>query len=227
MHNLNHIAFIPDGNRRWARSKGLPTLEGHRRGFNTLEKVAKRVRELGIHTFTVWAFSTENWNREKSEVDYLMRVYREWLSSIIKTAVKDRVRMQHIGRTDRIPKGLQHKITEAEEKTKEFTEHMLGFAIDYGGRDEIVRAAARIQKSGKQITSADQFGAFLDTASFKYPDPDFVIRTGGENRTSGFMTWQAAYAEWIFSEKFLPDFTVADFNTCIGEYHHRQRRFGK
>lgn len=227
MDNLNHIGFIPDGNRRWARARNLPTLEGHRRGFAALEKVAKRIRARKIHTFTVWAFSTENWNREKAEVEYLMKLYERWLKVNTKVAIKDKVRIQYIGRRDRIPSGLLKAVDDAEEKTKQFTDYTLGFAVDYGGRDEIVRAARRIIDSGKTIESESDFSAFLDTGKFKYPNPDMVIRTSGEKRTSGFMTWEAAYAEWFFHDKFLPDFTVADLDKCIEEYGHRQRRFGK
>lgn len=227
MDNLNHIAIIPDGNRRWARARNLPTLEGHRRGFSSLEKIARRIRELKIHTFTVWAFSTENWNRQKEEVDYLMKLYQNWLDSNLKSAMKDKVRISHLGRKDRIPVGLRNMIAEAEEKTHDFAEHTLGFAVDYGGRDEIERAYEKLRMSKFELRDKDEFGTFLDTGSFLHPEPDLVIRTSGEHRTSGFMTWQSAYSEWIFHDKYLPDFAVSDLDICIEEYRRRQRRFGK
>lgn len=223
MSTLDHIAIIPDGNRRWARGRKLPTIEGHRRGFSALEKIAKKIRELKIHTFTVWAFSTENWNREADEVEYLMKLYQSWLKNNLKTAMKDKVRIIHMGRKDRIGEELRKALIDAEEKTKDFTDYTLGFAVDYGGRDEIERAVDRLTKSPDK---SGGLASFLDTSNFKHPDPDLVIRTSGEFRTSGFMTWQAAYSEWIFHENYLPDFTVSDLESCIAQYHNRHRRFG-
>lgn len=227
MSTLNHVAIIPDGNRRWARARSLPTAEGHRRGFSSLEKIAKRLREQNVHTFTVWAFSTENWNREADEVEYLMRLYETWLKTNLKIAMRDKIKIIHLGRKDRIKDSLRTALVEAEEKTKDFTDYTLGFAVDYGGHDEIWRAAKAMAAARTLAESPQEFASFLDTKDFAYPEPDLVIRTSGEHRTSGFMTWQAAYAEWIFHDKFLPDFTVADLDACIEEYHQRHRRFGK
>ncbi|MBI1863551.1 di-trans,poly-cis-decaprenylcistransferase [Candidatus Microgenomates bacterium] len=227
MAELQHIAIIPDGNRRWARARNMPTLEGHRRGFSALEKMANHIRKRGIHTLTVWAFSTENWNREKDEITYLMKLYETWLNSNLRTAVRDKVRIIHLGRKDRIPESLRKKLIEAEEKTKSYTQFNLGFAVDYGGRDEIARAFENMKNETAEVTDKDQLAAYLDTRDFTHPFPDLVIRTSGEHRTSGFMTWQTAYSEWIFHDKYLPDFTIPDLDLCIQDYQNRQRRFGK
>lgn len=218
-----HIALIPDGNRRWAREKGLPTFEGHRRGFNRVKELATKVKELGIPVFTVWAFSTENWNRTKEEVDYLMGVYEEWIDENLEDAMKDQTRIIHIGRKDRIRESLKQKLSNAEEKTKTFTKQYFVVALDYGGKDEVLRAMEK--RRGKM--DEETFSKLLDTSELPYPNPDLIIRTSGEQRTSGFMTWQSAYSEYLFVEKYLPDFTAEDLEECIREYSNRQRRFGK
>jgi undecaprenyl diphosphate synthase len=222
----NHVAFIPDGNRRWAKERKLPTIEGHRRGFEQIRKVADFLRKEGVHTFTVWAFSTENWKRDPNEVKYLMGVYELWIKKFTANAIKDKSRIIHIGRKDRIPKSLLRVITEAEEKTKAFENHQFGIALDYGGRDEVVRAIGRMEESNGSLKSEEDFNQYLDTKDFKHPSADLVIRTSGEVRSSGFMIWQAAYAEYMFVKKFLPDFTEEDMKDCLAEYEHRQRRFG-
>lgn len=225
----NHIVIIPDGNRRWAKEHGLPKFEGHRRGFDTGIKIARYLRELKIHTFTMWAFSTENWKRTKDEVGYLMRLYSEMTDKLLGEAVRDNVRMVHLGREDRLPDFLLKKVKNAEEKTKKNKAYVLNIALDYGGRDEVIRAINRMideRRTNNQLTEMD-FENFLDTAGQPYPNPDLIIRTSGEMRTSGFMPWQAAYAEYIFLEKHFPDLTEKDIDLAIEEYARRQRRFGK
>ncbi len=224
--SLKHVAIIPDGNRRWARSKGLPTFEGHRRGFERLRKLAEYLRKINVQTLTVWAFSTENWNRDKTEVDYLMNIYEKWLEENLKTALKDKIRMIHLGRKDRVKASLRRKLEEVEEKTKHFDRFYLGIAIDYGGRDEILRATQKIRGSKTELNNETDMNQFLDTEDFPHPAPDLVIRTSGELRTSGFLTWQAAYSEYIFHPKNLPDFSVDDLKICLDEYENRLRRFG-
>lgn len=223
MNNLRHIALIPDGNRRWAKAKGLPTFEGHRRGFERVKELAKKVREMRIPIFTVWAFSTENWNRTKEEVNYLMGIYEQWIDENLAQALKDQIRIVHIGRKDRIRESLRKKLNQAEEKTKRFNKQYFVVALDYGGKDEIVRAI----KKGKDKINEETLQQFLDTAELPYPNPDIIIRTSGEQRTSGFMPWQGAYSEYFFTKKYLPDFTAEDLEKCIKEYADRQRRFGK
>lgn len=218
-----HVAIIPDGNRRWAKARNFPTFEGHRRGFNVLSKIAKKARDIGIKVFTVWAFSTENWNRSEKEVNYLMDIYERWIDENLKTAIKDKIRIIHLGRKDRIRKSLLKKLSDAENKTKKFNKSYLCLAVDYGGRDEIVRAIKKIKNNSLK---ENEFNNFLDTKSLPYPNPDLIIRTSGQFRTSGFMTWQSAYSEYIVIEKHLPDFKVIDFMNCIETYKKRNRRFG-
>lgn len=227
MKQLQHVAIIPDGNRRWAKQKGLPTIEGHRRGFEMIQKLAKYLRSIEVRILTVWAFSTENWTRDKAEVDYLMGIYERWLDIDLKTALKEEIRIIHLGRKDRLKDSLRKKLEEAEEKTKHFTKFYLGVALDYGGRDELLRATQKVLSSQFEVQSEDDIKQFLDTKDFPYPDPDLIIRTSGEQRTSGFMSWQSAYSEYMFPPIHLPDFTVDELKKCIDEYHQRQRRFGK
>jgi undecaprenyl diphosphate synthase len=218
----HHVAIIPDGNRRWANQKGLPTLIGHRNGFEALVKVARKSRELDIKVMTIWAFSTENWSRSKNEVSYLMALYNEMIGRYLDEAIKDEIRIIHLGRKDRISTGLRDKIFQAEEKTKDFDKHYLCIALDYGGRDEIMRAV----KDGT-IKNEDDLSRALDTSMLPYPNPDLIIRTGGEKRLSGFLLWQCQYSELAFVDEYLPDFTPEKFTKCISEYSERNRRFGK
>lgn len=231
MHILipNHIAIIPDGNRRWAREHNLPTLEGHRRGFNVAIKIGRKIRSLGIHTLTMWAFSTENWDRSQKEIDYLMRLYEGFVERNLKEAIKEKIRIIRLGRKDRIPKTLLKKIISSEEKTKDFKKYILNIALDYGGRDEIIRAIHRVSQLNNSLNNLtiEQFNNFLDTQNQPYPYPDLVIRTSGEQRTSGLMIWQAAYSEYIFLNKNFPDVKDEDIEFAIQEYSRRQRRFGK
>jgi len=224
--SLNHLAIIPDGNRRWARERGLPTLEGHRKGFNTAHELVKYSRKAGIHTMTLWAFSTENWKRTKEEVGYLMKLYAEMIDKFLTEAKKDEVRIVHLGRKDRLPDYLLKKIERAEIETKDFTKNVLNVALDYGGRDEILRAISKIKDDRSQITE-NGFEDLLDTRGQPYPNPDLIIRTSGEMRMSGFMIWQAVYAEFLFLDKHFPDMSTKDVDAALEEFENRQRRFGK
>ncbi|MFH1827123.1 MAG: polyprenyl diphosphate synthase [bacterium] len=219
-----HLVIIPDGNRRWAKEKGLPSFEGHRRGFNIMKDVAKKARDLGIKILTVWAFSNENWNRTKEEIECLMDIYESWVDMHLEEALKDEVRIIHLGNKTKIRKSLLEKLNNAENKTKHFDKFYLCIALDYGGREEIIRVFNSI-KSTKNI-SEKSFESHLDTKDIPFPNPDFVIRTSGEQRSSGFMIWQSAYSEYMFVKKYFPDFTVNDLEECIKEYEKRKRRFG-
>lgn len=225
----NHIAIIPDGNRRWAREHNLPTFEGHRRGFDVAVKIGRKIRSMGVNTLTMWTFSTENWNRSKEEVSYLMKMYVLFIDKNLKEAMKEKIRIVHLGRKDRISKKLLEKIQNSEEKTKNFKNYILNIALDYGGRDEIIRAINKISNFKFQISNLleDNFNKFLDTANQPYPNPDLIIRTSGEWRTSGLMIWQAAYAEYVFLQKHFPDLNEKDIELAIERYSARQRRFGK
>ena len=220
--NLKHVAIIPDGNRRWAKEKGLPVFEGHRRGFDRAFELTKKARDLNIKILTLWAFSTENWTRKQKEINNLMNLYGQMVDKYLQEALKNEVRLIHLGRKDRINDNLKKKIVEAEKKTENFKKYYLCIALDYGGKDEIIRTVQKIRNLDEKL-----FEKFLDTKDLPYPDVDLVIRTGGENRTSGFMIWQASYSEYMFSPKYFPDFTTADFEECIKEYLKRPRRFGK
>ncbi|MGB9707132.1 MAG: polyprenyl diphosphate synthase [Microgenomates group bacterium] len=228
---VHHLAIIPDGNRRWAREKKLPTFYGHKKGFDQSIELSKKARELGIKVLTFWAFSTENWQRGKEEVNYLMRLYEEMIDKNLKLALKEKIRIIHLGRKDRINDNLRKKILNAEKKTKSFDKYYLAIALDYGGRDEIIRAISKMKNQYHEIKNKnidkDLFFQFLDTKDLPYPEPDLIIRTSGEYRTSGFMIYQAAYSEWIFHPKYFPDFTPKDLQWCVNEYFKRQRRFGK
>ncbi len=225
----SHIAIIPDGNRRWAKAHGFPSLEGHRRGFDVAVKIGRKIRSLGVHTLTMWAFSTENWNRSKEEVSYLMKTYERFIDKNLREAMREEIKIIHLGRKDRISKKLLEKIQNSEEKTKNFKKYILNIALDYGGRDEVVRAVKKISNSKFLISnlSEDNFNHFLDTAGQPYPNPDLIIRTSGEQRTSGLMIWQAAYAEYVFLNKHFPDLKDEDIESAVSEYSQRQRRFGK
>ncbi|MFN4212593.1 MAG: polyprenyl diphosphate synthase [Microgenomates group bacterium] len=228
MNIPKHIAIIPDGNRRWARERGLPTFYGHKKGFDQSIELSKKVRELGVKVLTFWAFSTENWQRSKEEVNYLMQLYSQMIEKNLKIALEDKIRIIHLGRKERIPKNLAKRIYKAEKKTFEFNRYYLAIALDYGGRDELLRAVKQFKNSKlkSQNLTEENFNQFLDTKDLPYPNPDLIIRTGGEVRTSGFMIWQSAYSEWIFYPKYFPDFTPEDLEKCIAEYSKRQRRFG-
>ena len=239
----NHVAIIPDGNRRWAKSKGLPAWKGHLKGFNTANADIRKSRELGIHTMTLWAFSTENWNRSKEEIDYLMNLYETNIEDNLKEAKKHGARIIHLGRKDRIPTSLKEKIIKAEEETRDFTNHVLNIALDYGGHDELLRAVEKIYadiESGK-IKIEDirkEVGKYknkypyyllknyLDTGDQPYPYPDLIIRTSGEQRLSGYLSWQAAYSELYFADLHMPDFDPKELVKAIEDFNNRTRRFG-
>ena len=220
----NHVAIIPDGNRRWAKERGLPTLQGHKKGFDVAVELCRKLRSLGVSTVTLWAFSTENWNRTPREVGYLMRLYGFLADKYLEEALRDGIKITHLGRKDRLPKNLLNKILNLEEKTKHFTKYYINIALDYGGRDEIVRAIKRAE--GKEVT-IENFGDFLDTAGQPFADPDLTIRTSGEFRTSGFMPWQGTYTEYIFEKKYFPELTDEDMEKAVEEFSNRKRRFGK
>jgi undecaprenyl diphosphate synthase len=222
----NHIAIIPDGNRRWAKAHNLPTFEGHRRGAETTIKLSRKVRELGIPVLTFWAFSTENWSRTKDEVNAIFGLHHI-LSGYVKEAIKDNVRITHLGRKDRLPQELLKVIEDAEEKTKENTQYYLNIALDYGGQDEILRTIHKLTHEELENLTPDTFANNLDTGSLPHPNTDIIIRTGGEKRTSGFMPWQSTYAEYFFLDKFFPDLSDKDIEDIVTEFGERQRRFGK
>ena len=224
----NHIAIILDGNRRWARAKGLRPWEGHRAGYSAIRKLAKAAREWGVHTFTIWAFSTENWERPKEEIDQIFKLLRVGIDEFAKEAHKDKVRLVHLGRKDRFPKELSQRLAKLEEETKKYKDHVLNLALDYGGKDEVLRAVRNIVQDKIKAEDIDEklFDSYLDTGDQPYPYPDLFIRTSGEQRTSGLMPWQMTYAEYYFEPDHLPDFTPDKLKEAILDYSRRRRRFG-
>jgi len=221
-----HIAIIPDGNRRWARSQNLPTFEGHRRGFDAMFKLLKHSKKLGIKCFTLWMFSTENWKRDQFEINYLMDLAIKRVVSIGKELVKEKIRFIHLGRKDRIPTKLAKAFIELEEKTKDFTEYTLNIALDYGGRDEITTMVKNIVKEGLSVAEITEETISNHLFTKLTPDPDLIIRTSGEQRLSGFMPWQMAYCELYFADFHCPEFTPAKLDAIIATYAGRERRFG-
>lgn len=222
-----HIVFIPDGNRRWAREHGLSIEEGHRRGFEAVMNTTRAAEDWGIKYFTVWAFSTENWDRTKFEVKNLMRLFRDFLEKHLKEFLQRGVRVIHLGRKDRLPKFLMDSLEKVIKKTEGNNNFVLNIALDYGGRDEILRAIRKIIKTGKDPDSINEseFRKFLDTNGT--PEPDLIIRTSGEQRLSGIMPYQAAYAELYFEKSHCPDFNEEKLKEAILDFSRRQRRFGQ
>ncbi len=225
-----HVAIIMDGNGRWARKRGLPRIEGHRRGVETVRTVTFAARDLGVRQLTLYAFSAENWNRPADEVGALMGLLEYYLKKELETFVRDRVRLRTIGRTDELPPGVRRVLEATVEKTKDFTDYTLVLALNYGARTEVVDAArayaAAVAAGTEKLNDGSwtTFSRYLYTAGM--PDPDLVIRTSGETRISNFLLMQAAYAELVFTPVLWPDFTKADLAAALAEYASRERRYG-
>jgi undecaprenyl diphosphate synthase len=224
----NHIAIILDGNGRWARSHNLPVNKGHEAGAEALKKIISATRDWGIHTLTIWGFSTENWKRPPNEKRKIFELVKRTIQETLDEAMQEGVKFHHIGRKDHLPGELMDMISKAEEKTKNNTKHILNLALDYGGRNEIVRAVRKIveDKIPADKIDEDLFSSYLDTAGQPYPNPDLFIRTSGEQRTSGYLPWQTVYTEFYFEQDHLPDMTPEKLKTAILDYSRRRRRFG-
>lgn len=219
-----HIAIIMDGNRRWARAHKLPILEGHRRVANeVLEKLVEHAAARGIGYLTFWAFSTENWNRATDEVKGIMAILKKSIGYFGKRMHKKGVRLLVIGDLSRLDVSLQRGIDNVIQQTRHNTRITVTIALNYGGRDEILRAIK--QMTHPETITEETFSQLLDTHGI--PDPDLLIRTGGEQRLSGFLPWQSVYSELYFPEWYMPDFTPRRLDEAIEEFARRQRRFGK
>ncbi len=219
-----HIAIIPDGNRRWARERKLPDFLGHKEGYKRVEELVHQAKQLGIQCVSVWAFSTENWKRAEGEKKELLSLIAKGLQSLHEKALEKKSRFVHLGRKDRLGNELLELIETLEEETKEYTTFTLCVAIDYGGEDELIRASDEYKKSD---TEGKTLYSFLDTSKHNVPAPDLIIRTSGEKRTSGFMPLQSVYSEWYFSEKYFPSFGKEDLHLALADYTSRERRQGK
>lgn len=221
----NHIGIIMDGNRRWAKVRGLPTVEGHKTGFNALQSVAERALDKGVKYLTVYAFSTENWARSKDEVNFLLVFLRQMLKKEIATFHKRNIRFVWFGLPDKLDKKLVKDLQDAEDLTKANTNGTFCLCFNYGGRQEIVDAANRALESGNQLTEESLSNELYGGNDI--PPVDFLIRTSGECRISNFMLWRAAYSELYFTDVLWPDFTAIELDKALAEYASRQRRFGK
>ena len=225
-----HVAIIMDGNGRWAKQRGLPRLEGHRRGVETVRTVVDAAREIGIRYITLYAFSAENWKRPADEVSGLMGLLDYFLKRELNNLIKNRVRLLTIGRTDALPANVQRELSRVIEATKDFQEWTLVLALNYGSRAEVADAArdyaAAVQAGKEKLTDAswDRFSRYLYTADI--PEPDLLIRTSGEQRISNFLLLQCAYSEMIFTPVAWPDFGQADLQAAVDEYGRRERRYG-
>lgn len=225
-----HIAIIMDGNGRWATKRALPRKAGHKAGAEALEKIIYAAKDMGLEHLTVYAFSTENWKRSEEEVGAIMDLLRMYLKNYFKKFLNDNVRMDVIGDISRLDKDIQESILEIEEISKEKTGLAVHIALNYGGRDELRRAVAKIAadvaegKLQPADVTEDVITNALDTAGT--PDPELLIRTSGEERISNFLLWQIAYSEFYFSELLWPDFNQAELEKAIYYYQNRERRFG-
>ncbi|PIY79630.1 MAG: di-trans,poly-cis-decaprenylcistransferase [Candidatus Pacebacteria bacterium CG_4_10_14_0_8_um_filter_43_12] len=223
---LKHVAIICDGNRRWARAHKLEAVLGHRKAVDEVfEPLIDTAIEQGIEFLTFWVFSTENWKRDGQEVSALLALFRELLTRQIEQLHKKGIKLQIIGDLSKFDQDIQEKVKRGLELTEENKKITVVFALNYGGRDELVRAANKILQAGKSEVTAEEFEGYLDTAGT--PDPDLIIRTGGEQRLSGFLPWQSVYAELVFPEFYFPEFTPKKFEALLAEFRHRNRRFGK
>lgn len=219
------VGIIMDGNRRWAKANHLPSFEGHRHGYDKLREVIEWSRESGIHDVIVYAFSTENWNRAKEEVAYLMDLLRGAIGELAREAKKNNTRIIALGERRRLPHDILVAIAKAEDDTRECTGMNFGIALSYGGRAEIIDAISRLPAHALTTLSEEEFSGYLWTKELK--DPDIIIRTSGEKRLSGFLLWQSAYSELFFTETYWPDLTKEEFLKILADYGERERRYGE
>ena len=225
-----HIAIIMDGNRRWAKKRMLPVKLGHKEGAETLKKIVRYANKIGIGYITVYAFSTENWKREKEEVEALMSLLENYLDDFAKEADTENIVIRVIGRRKELSESLLKKIDQTVERTKNNTGTIFTIALNYGGRDEIVNAIKGIANDVKDgVLDIDSINEEL-VSNYMYtknmPDPDLMIRTSGELRTSNFLPWQLVYSEFLFVDKYWPDFSEEDIDTAVEVYRKRNRKFG-
>ncbi|MBS3089120.1 di-trans,poly-cis-decaprenylcistransferase [Candidatus Pacearchaeota archaeon] len=220
-----HVVIIPDGNRRWARARGLKPWEGHYKSgsYDNLISLFREAKKLGVKYLSIWAFSTENWKRDKKEVDILLNLTLKRIMDLGKEIHKDKIRIRHLGRKDRIPAKLARELEKLEKETSGYKDSNVQILLDYGGRDEILRAVNKLVEKGEKVDELT-FSKALDTADI--PDVDLIIRTSGEKRLSGLMPFQGVYAELCFVDKHFPDFNAEDLRTAVEDFGKRKRNFG-
>ena len=225
-----HVAIIMDGNGRWAIQRGMPRLQGHRNAVKGVRACVEASAELGLQVLTLYAFSTENWQRPRKEVSALMNLFFEFLEKELHTMLDNNVRFQLIGNREGLPDFLQNRLSHALDSTATNTGLLMNLALNYGGRDEMVRAVRKIAESVKKgdllLENIDESLVSAHTYTAGHPDPDLIIRTSGELRLSNFLIWQAAYAEFYFTEVLWPDFTKEDLYKALLEFQQRKRRRG-
>ncbi len=220
-----HIAIIMDGNARWAEKNNLPLFRGHQRGAEIINDIVAHSKNIGVKFLTLYAFSTENWSRPKEEVDSLMELLYTYLTGkFVAKLIKNNVKLNFLGDITRLPKKVQEEIKNVVEKTKKYGDFELNIAVNYGARDEIVRAVNKILTLGISRIEAEDFENYLDTKNI--PDPELLIRTAGEFRVSNFLLWQIAYSEIFVSNIFWPDFNAIELDKAIESYNSRSRKFG-
>ncbi len=230
--NMNiprHVAIIMDGNGRWAKRRGLPRTAGHAVGSENFRKIATYCKNIGMDYLTVYAFSTENWKRPADEVSTIMKLLKKYLDEAVATMERDRIRMKVFGNVDALPVELRQLVAKTDEISSRYEGFQANICLNYGGRDEIVSAARRYAKDlmeGKapEELTEDLFSSYLYSAGI--PDPELIIRTGGEQRISNFLLWQSAYSEFYYTDTFWPDFGPAELDKAIAAYNSRDRRFG-
>lgn len=218
------VGLILDGNRRWAKEHGLPSFEGHRRGYKALKAFLGWAKEAGVENIIVYAFSTENWHRTEEEVSGIFGLFRSVFEDILSEAIREEIRLYFLGEIERLPEDIQRNIARAEGATGHLQKQRLGIALSYGGRAEIIAAIKKIAPDDIHTMTEEKFSALLYTRDF--PDPDMIIRTSGEQRLSNFLPWQSVYSELFFTSTYWPAFTKEEFHRLLREYALRKRRKG-
>lgn len=219
-----HIGIIMDGNGRWAKERGKPRTFGHSEGVRTAKRIAKAASDMGIKYLSLYTFSTENWKRSETEVRFLMQLLRKHLREQLSFYRENNIRVVHSGSLDRLPEVVQKEIVDVEDLTKDFTGMTANLVINYGGRDEIVRAVKKLRDQGEGEITEEKLSSAMDHPEI--PDPDLIIRTGGELRISNFLLWESAYSELYFSKKYWPDWQEEDLKEAIEAFASRSRRYG-
>ena len=219
-----HIGIIMDGNGRWAKERGKPRTFGHSEGVRTAKRIAKAASDMGVKYLSLYTFSTENWKRSETEVKFLMQLLKKHMREQFSFYRENNIRVVHSGSLDRLPEVVQKEIVDVEDLTKDFTGMTANLVINYGGRDEIVRAVKKLRDQGESEITEEKLSAAMDHPEI--PDPDLIIRTGGELRTSNFLLWESAYSELYFSKKYWPDWQTEDLKEAIEAFASRNRRYG-